>query len=396
METGGNVNKTETEMRRSYESYNFDETLEHLLKDFEIRKTGEELKKIIEEKAMKLNKSVAELEQQMKKVLGPANFLNWVEKGKPISRVSAIKIAYALQMEDEEADEFLTSRCWHESFYYRDYRDVIYLYGLVSHWSFEQAEALIKKYAWLDNPNPDPVAAGVNNLTETLKDEYYKAFFTDEEFEKYLNDNWRLFGSFRMKAYEVFIAMIEELKKRWKLDKKLDNEIGREALREKEGGIERIVNADYYKYEHDDVSDEKICKEIAMGIPNLYKCKSDVLKAISGNIPIRSTLSEIREKTRDKKGRIEQVPRKYLILAWLLLNDAEPLLDEGDDKEAKFTECLANLNEHLLKPCGFHLLDYRNPFDWLVVNALRSSYYSVDEEENDAILRIRKFAKALF
>ena len=43
-----------------------------------------------------------------------------------------------------------------------------------------------------------------------------------------------------------------------------------------------------------------------------------------------------------------------------------------------------------------HLLDFRNPFDWMVVNALRTAYFDNDEENDDAVERIQRFVQMLF
>ena len=153
---------TQAAIINAYNSYDLDEALKYIRMNYPIRTTAEELRKMIERKAGENNTSVPDLEKDLSKAVGLNNFKNW-KNGTPISRESAIKIAFALHMDYEEADLFLTQSCWHEGFYLRDYKDIIYRYCLCHDLGYEKAISMIKKHTALDEANPVP-KTNIKNL----------------------------------------------------------------------------------------------------------------------------------------------------------------------------------------------------------------------------------------
>ena len=85
-----------------------------------------------------------------------------------------------------------------------------------------------------------------------------------------------------------------------------------------------------------------------------------------------------------------------MILMWLLLYGGRPDFGECTDPDATFEECIDIINYDLLETCGFTILDPRNPFDWLVKNALYYCHFVDDDEDTDAVDRIRLVISGLF
>lgn len=355
--------------------YDLDEAIRFLKCDFPIRTVKEELERVIEYCADNLNVTNDELVKMLKEKCGVVNVKNWLSgKSKLLSKESALKIAFTLQMDSNEASKFLMQSCWLDGFYMRDYNDVIYRYCLDKKMGYEQAEELIKEHSYLDNqPNPDAaneIQSGVR-ITEYL-DRKLKTVSTLDELNHFIEQNQEYFGSFRRQAYEKFMVLYNTEK--------------------------------YYSpYKFGDIpTDEEICKEIAMSIPSLKGRQaiiSNVLKKITEDALSRTTLSEIIGKNKNH-GKITEVKRKHLILMWLYVNAGNP--DYGDDeflnRDTAFRECIMDINDKLLEPCGMPLLDSRNPFDWIVMNALHYAYFSGGNKDDgdDTVGRINGVMTKLF
>jgi hypothetical protein len=229
---------------------------------------------------------------------------------------------------------------------------------------------MIQDHIALDTQNPDVETAmplGSGRITEMLERQYEKTVRTVEDLAAFLEKNNARFGSFRRKAYEKFTKMYDMLK-----------------------------NTD----ENDAPTDDEICKMVLMNIPSLKMytgITNEILAKIAENTLPRSGLSEIVNKTKDKQtGKIVQVNRKHLILIWLLIYGGRPNFASTDEAEAAFEECIEIINFDLLEPCGLPMLDPRNPFDWLVINALYYCHFAKNENDTDAVERIRLVIDELF
>jgi hypothetical protein len=347
-----------------------DETKKLIKKGFPIRTTAGELRKLLNNIAEAANVPRKDLENNLKSAAGAQNFSNWWNGKVSISRQGAIKIAFALKLDALEAQRFMVQSCWHEGFYIRDYRDLIYLFFLDNKLEFDDAQKIIENHANLDTQNPDvenTMPFGSERITEILERQYEKNVRTVEDLVAFLEKNSVRFGSFRRKAYEKFTKMYDMLKN---------------------------------SNENDTPTDEEICQMVLMNIPSLRVYSgitNEILVKIAENTLPRSGLSEIINKTVDKKtGKITQVSRKHLILMWLLVYGGRPDFEDTDESEAAFEECIEIINFDLLEPCGLPTLDPRNPFDWLVINALYYCCFAKDDEDTDTVERIRLVISELF
>ena len=361
-----------------------DEITRFIHEDFPIRTIKEELEKVIENKAKELELTHDQIMKILRKKCGEVNVKNWLSgKAKALTKDSALKIAFALKMSYNEASWFLMQSCWLDGLYLRDYKDIIYRFCIENKMDYEQAETFIKEHSYLDNiPNPNvkPSFGYGMAVTMALDNEAKKIIKDKDDLEVFLRKNREYFGTFRRKAYEKFTELLN------------------------------YVKYDYAKAKDsskDIPTDEEICNLITMGIPSLQGKKAvinDVIKKIADEALPRTTLSEIVGKQEvyrggNNTGKITEVKRKHLILMWLYVNAGTPDFYDSDysDKETAFNECIMDINDHLLDPCGMPLIDPRNPFDWIVMKAIHYAYFSSDnEDDTDTVDRINEIMNLLF
>ena len=350
-------------------------TLELISKGFPLRTFSEEFKRLIAKKASEFDIPHDELTKKLKSDVGAQNFSNWwnglSKSGRPITinKENAIKIAFSLKMTVDETQTFLTHSCWHNGFYMRDYKDLIYVFFLDKQLSYADAIMMINKYAFLDKSNHDVEQAepldflpGYERITDKIQKHFEKNVATVEDLGDFLKRFTVYFGSFRRKAHEKLIKMYNLIKNTNDLETTTDNEI-----------IESVM----------------------LNIPS-PKGKSMVTNEILAKLTENTRwlgLSEIINKS-EVKGSVAQVKREHLILFWLYLYGGNPELNDTSEAHSAFEECMLIINHKLLEECGMPILDARNPFDWLIINALYYCHFASDDM--DAVERIGEIMDALF
>jgi len=368
-----NTNLTKHMLEKAKSVFDIDETLSLLQASFPLRTSCEEFQKLVDEKAAERRVTATQLvDTVLKPTLGAQNIRNWLSGKVVISRESAIKIAFALQLDWNEAEHFIMHSCGHDGFYLRNYKDLIYIYYIVHKQSYADANALILEFKELDNQNPDvetpPPVTSQSRITEWIRKEFLHFVKNETDLRAFLKCNKNLFGSFRRKAYEVFLDLYTTLK-------------------------------EDTSYSDSQLTDDDICEMVLLHIPSLRgrnDISHEILRKIAEKTLPRSGLSEIINKTPDRKTTvIAQIDRKHLILAWLVAEGgALPHFDDSYNPEDEFEECVRVLNFAVLEACGFPRLDARNPFDWLIINALYYCYF--ESADDDAVDRIQTVIDALY
>ena len=380
---------TQRAMSMALWTFDLDEAVQYINKDFEVRKFDEILKNVIRERAKKTGESEADLLKTLKKELGGQNLSNWTTGAVRISRGSVIKIAFFFQMTYEETEAFLKA-CWLDGFYMRDVKDVIYRYALENGWKFSEAEKMINKFASTDYENSDPKVKGTvqKNVTEFLRSELCLAQ-TKKELEKKINHNKHLFGSFRRRTYEYFMKLYGQVEDGLFKANTIDllssfsrNENARANIKfdlkkseegKKLAGYDRKIDEVVERKLKKTISQTDICDLVLLGIP---KIKNGILnktlrELLTEHINTRSTLSEIINKI-EQKGNIVQVDRKYFILFWLASDNGniDNFINNNYEDELNFKEHYRTLNK-VLETYGMAALDPRHPFDWIIINSMR-------------------------
>jgi len=363
---------------------NANEVVEFIRKDFSMRSFDRELKRVIKERALLMDITEDALIKRLKVELSGQNVYNWLNDRTVAGRNSVIKIAFVLKMDAKEAQDFLMRGCWHDAFYMRDYKDIIYIFYLDKKLGYKlgykNAKAMIDKYAYLDKQNPDLEKQSVGQkkgmsgrrITEQLSSQYEEVVSTEEKLDIFLKNNEAYFGSFRRKAYEKFLKMYNLLKGKDDVD----------------------------AFAEDIITDAEICQRILVNIPSIKGANvvtNEILKKIAENTIQQSGLSEIINKKNIKKtGRIPQVSRKILILIWVVIYGSSPHFEDYSEIQDVFEECIAILNFDLLEECGMPVLDFRNPFDWLIFNAMYYCHFAGENEDADMEERVRLIMDELF
>jgi len=360
--------KTEEMSKKAESMIDLDEIINVIKRNFPIRVFNEEFKKIVTQKAQAANEPLEVLKNKIKQEAETGNFDYWWNHSVAVRRDKAIHIAFLLGMDSKEAHDFLMLNCWHDGFYLRDYKDLIYAFYLDNNLPYADAIEMIKKYSHLDIPNPDVEmvvhkqasaksdGAKRERITDKLRTQYEKNVSTKDELEMFLKENEECFGSFRRLAYEKFIKMYTLLKN--------------------EG--EPYVP-----------TDTEIYNRILMNIPPTKSgITNKILKRIAEHNLQRTGLSEIKKKSKT------HVNRKHLIMIWMLTYGGNPGIENISEAYAEFKQCKNILDYELLNLCGMPKLDSRNPFDWLMINALY--YCHFNDDDKDAVDRISKLMDALF
>jgi hypothetical protein len=370
----------------AFHTFDLDEAVRCLDEDFPIRRINEVIDKAIKDKAEECGKTYDEVKIGLRQKLGPentANLSNWLKPGKvkSINRNSAIRIAFALQMTYEKAEKFL-KKCWHDGFYMRDVRDVIYVHGLQNGWNYEMAAEMAEGFSYLDRGNPDPEGSGSvqGKVTEYLSAQVSSAH-TQEELAEIIRENEQFFGSFHRKAYNRFMELWDQLKQEW--DELADIDYENDKLRGQ-------------AYTRDVIPMEELCRVIVKGIPEMRERGPNTIirRLITDHIPGRTGIDEITKKSK-RDGKIIEVDRKLLMLAWLASKEGfiEKYKKSGN-AEVDFKEHMLVLND-LLKTHGMPELDARHPFDWIVMNSMRCGYIQDKEKKNEWIDDIEERMQAL-
>jgi len=350
-----NGNLTYIQQQRALEEYSLENALTFVREDINLRNSGDELKKIILDKAVDL--------KALKRQFGEANISNWL-RGKSISREKAIELCLSLGLDEFEAETFLQKSCGHDWFHLRNYKDIIFYFCLLKNLPHEKAMALIDNYSYLDSVNPShPEDVAALSPTFVFKQEILD-YETEEELRTFLNKNKDMFGSFNNTAYNYFKQLFDKV---WENETKYNIN---ERKRVQYDGEE------LEKYDSDYVGFKEVCEMMRIGIP--YKLKKSELtqtqQILYEDAPNYSILYDVYNKRADRNGKIKQITRKPLIIIWMMANEEKEFITR------------VKLINGILEECGMPKLDSRNPFDWIVLNAL----------ESDGIVRMEEIIHSIF
>ena len=378
----GSTGVTRMAQDMAYQSIDLEDAVSFLQEDFPVRRVDEVVADAIRWKAQEEGCSEDQVKERLRGPLGAQNLRNWLTPGKVkrLSRESAMKFAFALEMTYEQADHFL-KRCWLDGFYMRDLQDLIYRYGLEHGWSYEKAAKEIAAFPTAQQPNENPDGNGQveqEGITQFIQSQY-TALQSEEDLHRFIERNMQLFGSYRRKIYQIFMQQYHDLKALLddtaRMDRREDGQ-GRETVSESDV-LGMILGA------LSELSDQKKLNPIC--------------SRLVANLPGRTGLAEIIHQS-DQKGKIAQADRKLLLLAYLAGIGGEKFeYSSRQDVQEAFMEHLTMINEDLLEPLGMALLDPRHPFDWIVMNAVRCTYFGeqtdITERMNDLIDQLAKMER---
>ena len=283
-----------------------------------------------------------------------------------LKKEDAIEAAFILQLDAEDADEFV-ALISEEKFHWRDGEEIVFIYGLGHKLSYPECREI------LNQPEIQEILLLVKDCKtlEEIEEEGYTEFVkrdvekleTVEDLKQYLRENYQKLGHFHNMAYDMFMEMIGRLETPSRKEEEL-------CLFEEE---ENPGN-----YTIRDILQDFFYKDIVLTArQKAVKTKKEAkLKEVSKEK--QYTLNIIQKKIADgwpdevsisrMKNRRVDVTRKALILLFLATDgDYE---EDGYDYDLTAEEVFEDIYERLndmLFFCGYCELDPRNPFDWVIL-----------------------------
>lgn len=305
---------------------------------------------------------------------------------KSISKDSAMQIAFALKMTLDEAELFL-GRCWLDALYLRDVRDVIYRCGLKYGFSYHIVKNMLDEFSKLKRPELYQYSTdakldkkfgkkfSVDSITKVLSKKLGECNITcPKDVVVFINEHSNFFGLYHQRTYEKFIKLYNQIK-------------GDEWHQSPDMEIGHLSHVDMFDLL---TLGLKANKDPAVGL------KEVVSFHIKKNIPTRTELSSIRNKTPKKVTKvIPEVSRNILILTWLISEDGWADIFTGKpyiSPEIALQNHVQALQNSILFEYGFPPIDPRHPFDWVIMNSLYVAHSLRKGNDNpDAKERLNNF-----
>ena len=269
---------------------------------------------------------------------------NWLSGAShPSDREDVFRIAFALDLSEEQADRLL-GLCTEYGIHYRDGRDVVYAWCLRRDMGYLEARALFESMPPIP-PDPETPAGDPYTLTYQLKHTFSTAR-TVEELRECYAANLDRFGAFHLRAYRYFSKYVRSL---------IRPTASWEDMPEEQYSLETVMST-----------------YLSLRMPS-GKSRSGyslTQKLIKQGWPNATALKNIMAQRAD-------VPRKLLLLLYIITeNVTDGEYSELDEDYATLEDRLSDhwwvINAMLLD-CGMPTLDPRNAFDWLVLYSLTAS-----------------------
>lgn len=261
-------------------------------------------------------------------------------KTAPENREQLVRIVFALGMTEEQAQNFLAS-AGGGALHQRNPIELAYLYALRNRLSYHEALHLIERVRG--------VAIGERGKTATLENEFTKIRGEDAFVEFVTRERINL-GQMHNTAFEYFQEYMEVLTKPPDVFPDLP---------EREYSVREIV-------------------QIYLKPPETHG-GSVLAQTLRSHWPDEKTLSQITNRRLD-------VPRKVLLLLFLITDGADSSLNVSDDPRMLFDDRYRRVNR-MLDECGYSQLDPRNVFDWLILYCMYENDELSANERLQAVLR---------
>ena len=276
-----------------------------------------------------------------------------------ISKQSAIQLAFALELDLNDANAMLKRLC-EEGLHWRDPEEVVFIFALLHGMSYADALALRKAAdaEIASGSAADPESAV---YTEQVKSRVSN-ITSDGELIDFLRESRKDLGEMHNTAYHLFMDFLDLLGM-----PVMDYASVFKKDTEKEYAEKALV--DIKKFASREIMDTYLYRRFIPVAQRKSKTEPDklVFSALQRNVrqnwPDEVTLSKMIHRETD-------VTRKVLILLFLATDGgdsayADEYLDEREPEEV-FSDVYERLNM-MLTDCGFAELDPRVQFDWMIL-----------------------------
>lgn len=256
-------------------------------------------------------------------------------KTAPESRDQLIRICFALDMSEQDAQNFLATAgegCLHR----RNPVELAYLFALRNRLSYDDALRLIERIR--------PIVMGGEGETELIG-EKFENVKGEEAFVRFVNEERLNLGEMHNTAFYYFERYLDVLAN---------------------------PDASFMDQEEQTYSVRDIV-QMYLALPG--GGSGVLVKALRKHWPDEATLSRIVNRRID-------VPRKVLTLLFLTTDGADGSELDTDDPRKLFVDRYRRCNE-MLDDCGYSQLDPRSVFDWLAIYCM----YITEENDSNALMQ---------
>ena len=328
------------------------------------------------------------------------NVSNWFADKNGPQREQLFQICFALNLDHEMANVLLAYAS-ETGIHYRNPEEIIYAYCLKFGKDYKEAQRLISELLPKcgDYRNVKKLRVDTAKFTKVLRNELESNVTNDEELERFLVDNAENFGEMHVAAYIDFIKMLSYLQDP---DKDFDDDYYSYMKKHKDEYSQKDLDelrnheAGLSSKSVDQVVEEFMQMHVPKNTPRGKTAGGNrdfsyLQKAIRKNWPSENILFKM-------KNRDIDVSRKVMLLLFLLTEEFEVSSPKGSDEEEfwMFTDSgdeEMDANEIMeirmrqinlfLDSYGMKRLDPGNPFDLIVLYALKASYEGDDGYMNE-------------
>lgn len=284
----------------------------------------------------------------------------------PTDRETLLQICFALELDEENANEFL-SYVSDGGFHYRNPKELAYAYALRTGLDYFEAVKLYESIPEIPNKNIIP---GENDkvYTETVYNEFYRVK-TLEQFYDFIKNNLSNMGCMHNTAYFYLNTFVK-------------------CLKDPDNGYSETFGKGDNWHDSEKLSIEAITEQyLRMKVPSgASKGKAtNIEKIVKQYWPSVTSMKMMLSGTEDVK-------RKVLILLYIitegLADDVNwmPVTEEDElSPEELFAEHFDRICT-MLYDCGMSMPDPRNPFDWVALYAIKMNHEEAMSEELELIL----------
>lgn len=313
-----------------------EEVVQFLRTDFALRKFSDVIKKLYPGE---------DAEQRLAAHIGDRKVAwNWMhDKNLPTNRESVYRIAFALELDEEAANELLYY-IFEEGIHYRDKKELVYAYALKMGGGYGQAENLFSQLQMGDDAKEEAFVQ-----TDIVRYEFQRQK-SQEDFITFMFSHQQVFGGVHQTAYQIFMKMLACLELP-------ENE--RDSY-----SLERIADC-YFR----------------MGMPRG--------RSMQGMDACQKMLKRYwpgLKRIKNMKNKRESVNRKTLLLLYLI-TEGIPYHDLGEWEDNSLLFHLRRIDA-ILDRCNMKRLDPRNPFDFFCIYSLNTDEDKSMTERMEGLVRM--------
>lgn len=340
----------ESYRKATMEALTVREAVDFLEREAKVRTLREKLEKF--SKGRDLSKllvaGLLEHHPDMKKDSVERRVRGWLkpEPGHSIKKQDAIEVAFILELDVDEADEFVTLVS-EERLHWRNPDEIVYIFALQNGMSYQTAVKLAGQMEGILSQVQETRELEEDSFTPMIRSQLSQ-LSTVEELQDYLLHAVGRLGRCHNNAYQMFLDMMDALENP-EIDEVEADMFGEERLT-----VRDIVRE--YFYEDNVLYAKSNARKTQKGKAGEEEwcVLTKIQESIASSWPDEIAISRMKSRKMD-------VSRKILILLFLATD--EEWKETGEDV---FEDMYRRMND-MLGLCGFSTLDPRVPFDWLII-----------------------------